>query len=343
MQRRSAILLGVLGLLVAFTVATPANASHRDGIRVRTGLAPVAPDGLSAGAITDFVITFRDLDPSVPGIGLHSGGTIRVTLPDEFVNAGALPVTGTGSIPGCAPPLVTTCSTAVVLQGWPQSPQLPFPDVKWEEATNTIVVTANADWLPAGVAAPGPKQVHLMLFGFTNPDRPGSYKVELEIQPDPTSDEVLTDTGRARVSNRVRPAVSSISLANGAPPPPFPNTLYQTVEAGDPSLTLLLYLWGKDAEPLVGADFNAGSDRFRPLRDVDGKRIGWVLVRPPQGARNWSLSSGGPATPAAAFITGIDTAALTAVLETDPGVEGDYKVRFWLQGGNTVVHTITAD
>lgn len=241
------------------------------------------------------------------------------------------------------PPLVTTCSTAVLLQGWPQSPQLPFPDVEWEEATNTIVITATADWLPAGVSAPGPKQVHLMLFGFTNPDRPGRYKVDLEIQPDPASDEVLTDTGRARISNRVRPAVSSISLANGGPPPPFPNTLFQTVKAGDPSLTLLLYLWGKDAEPLVGADFEAGSDRIRPLRDVDGRRAGWIRVRPPRGARNWSLSSGGPAEPAAAFITGIDTAALTAVLHTDPDVQGDYKIRFQLRGGNSVVHTITAE
>ena len=201
------------------------------------------------------------------------------------------------------PPLVTTCSTAVLLQGWPQSPQLPFPDVEWEEATNTIVITATADWLPAGVSAPGPKQVHLMLFGFTNPDRPGRYKVDLEIQPDPASDEVLTDTGRARISNRVRPAVSSISLANGGPPPPFPNTLFQTVEAGDPSLTLLLYLWGKEAEPLIGADFEAGSDRIRPLRDVDGRRAGWIRVRPPRGARNWSLSSGGPAVPTAAFMS----------------------------------------
>ena len=343
MRRSSAVVLGVLGLLAALMVAAPANASHEDGIRVRTGLAPVAPDGLSAGAITDFVITFRDLDPRVPGVGLRAGGTVRVELPDAFVNSGALPVTGTGSIPGCAPPLVTTCSTAVLLQGWPQSPQLPFPDVAWEEETNTIVVTANADWQPAGVSAPGPKQVHLMLFGFTNPNRPGDYKIDVEIRPDPASDEILVDTGQARISNRVRPAVSSISLANGAPPPPFPNTLFQTVEAGDPSLTLLLYLWGMDAEPLVGADFDAGSQRVRPLHDIDGKRVGWVRVHPPQGARNWALSSGGPATPAPAFITGIDTATITAVLQTDPDVRGDYVVEFRLHRGNNVVHTITAN
>ena len=103
-----------------------------------------------------------------PGIGLKAGGTIRIELPDEFVNTGDRPVLGDPSVPGCGPPLVSSCSTAVILQGWPQSVQPPFPRVDWEEATNTVVVRTRADWFPAGSAAPGPKTVHLQLFGFTN-------------------------------------------------------------------------------------------------------------------------------------------------------------------------------
>lgn len=343
MRRNLAILSCLLGLLVAIVAAAPANATKIGDLDISVRSAPVAPDGLGAGAITDFIVTFRDIDPTVPGVGLHAGGSIRVKLPEGFRNDGVLPVTGTGTIPGCAPPLVSTCSTAVILQGWPQSPQLPFPDVVWEADTNTIVVTAKADWLPSGVASPGPKQVHLMLFGFTNPPRPGKHKIDVEIRPNPNTDEVLQDSGRARISRRIRPTITPNSQANGSPPPPFPNTLFQTVQSGDPSLTLSFYLWARDGVPLIGADFDPGSARKRSLRDEDGHRVGWISVKPPRGARNWSLESEGPSTVATAFVTGIDTGNLRAVLHTDPDVAGVYQLKFQLVGGTTVRHTITAE
>jgi len=223
--------LSVLCLVVLFglgAAAVPAEAKRSDELSITTSLAPIAPDGLTAGAVTDFIVAFRDVDPGVDGLGLKAGGSITVTLPDEFVNEAALPVATTGpEPPNCAPPLVTGCSTAVILQGWPQSVVLPFPEVTWDATTNAVTITSINDWVPAGPQAPGPKTVHLQLFGFTNPQHPGVYDIGVSIQPDPTSGETLTGHGRVFISNRVAPNVSSVSLANGAPPPPFPNTLYQ--------------------------------------------------------------------------------------------------------------------
>ncbi len=340
MWRRILIaIITISGMVVA--ASTPTDAHRNSRLRIDIGLPPVAPDGLTTGAPTDFIVGFSDIDPDVPGIGLKEGGTVRITLPKGFVNTGDRPVTGDVTLPGCGPPLVSSCSTAVILQGWPQSVQPPFPDVHWEEATNTIVLTANADWFPAGSAAPGPKTVHLQLLGFTNPTRPGSYRIGVEIQPDPHDPHVLTGRGKARLTNRIKANVSSVSLANGSPPPPFPNTLYQDIEPGDPSLTMLLYLWGRDLDPLVGASFENGSRRHRVLVDADGHPIGRVTVRAPRRARNWSLDSLGPAEAASAFITGYDTAAMRAILQTDPAVSGTYKVTFRLFRGNSVTHRIT--
>lgn len=180
-----------------------------------------------------------------------------------------------------------------------------------------------------------------MLFGFSNPERPGRYRVEVEVQPDPADDEVLEGSGRVRIKRRTRPRITPNSQANGAPPPPFPNPLVQSINAGDPSLTMAFYLWDRDANALVGVDFPSGSDRVRPLHDADGKRIGSVRVRAPRRARNWSLSSGGPSAPVTAFISGIPTGRMTASLATDPNVVGTYRLHFRLAGGSSVVHTIT--
>lgn len=342
MWRRVLVVIVVMaGTTTAASLS--ADAHSRSDLQIEIGLAPVAPDGLTAGAPTDFIVGFEDIDPNVPGIGLEAGGTVRITLPAEFVNTGDRPVTGDVTLPGCGPPLVSSCSTAVILQGWPQSVQPPFPSVEWEAATNTIVVTANAHWFPIDATAPGPKTVHLQLLGFTNPTRPGSYGVEVEIQPDPDEPAVLSGHGAAHITNQVRPNVSSVSLANGSPPPPFPNTLYQDVEPGDPSLTMMLYLWDRDLAPLVGASFDSGSRRNRLIVDAEGTPIGQVAVRAPHRARDWSLDSLGPATAASAFITGYDTATMRTVLHTDPAVFGSYEVTFRLFGGNAITHRINTE
>ncbi|MDH4117493.1 MAG: hypothetical protein OEX04_19635 [Acidimicrobiia bacterium] len=333
----TAVFAGVAMIVPAGAAGGAANVD----LDVSVTRAPVDPDGDLVGTPTDLVITYADLDPSVPGIGMKAGGTVDIVLPPEFVNTGRLPVAATGSAPDCAPPLVDGCSTAVFLQGWPQSPVLPFPDVTWDEDTNTVTMTVLADWLPTGVSQPGPKQVHLQLFGFDNPDRPGFYPIDIEIRPDPATTKVFTGTGMARITNTTKPNINPNSQGQGTPPPPFQNTMFQTLTAGDESLVMVFYLWDRDTNAYVGVDFPGGGATNRALFDAEGTRIGTVLVKAPNGADGWSLDSGGPATVANAIITGIPTGRLTAVLTTDPDTVGTYELDFRLNGGSEVVHRIT--
>ncbi len=299
-------------------------------------------DGAVAGRATYIVVTFRETDPSVPGIALRAGGTVSVQLPDSFVDTGTVPVASVGSSPDCSPPLLSGCSAALLLQGWPQSPVLPFAQTSWDAATNSIVITASADWTPAGVDAPGPKQALLMLRGFRNPMRPGAYPIGVEIRPDPSTTELLSGVGAIHIDPHVRPTIAPSSLANGGPPPPFPNTLFQSVEAGDTSLNMASYLWDRDGNAVVGADFGAGDARLRLLHDARGRPIGLVRVQPPAGAQNWSLVSLGPSTPTNAFVSGVPTGQLIATLDTDPAVTGTYLVTFALFGADPVIHRISA-
>ncbi len=344
-SRRPEVITAAMMLLFSVAAASPSFADAAIGatgqLDVSVARAPVDPDGDLVGTPTDLVVTFADIDPTVAGVGLKTGGTVSIHLPAEFVNTGVLPVAATGSAADCAPPLVSGCSTAVFLQGWPQSAVLPFPDVTWDAATNTVTMTAMADWIATGVTQPGPKQIHLQLFGFDNPLRPGNYPIGLEIRPDPATNERLSGVGMAHITNTTRPNINPNSQGQGAPPPPFANTLFQSISAGDDSLIMVFYVWDRKTDAYVGVDFPSGADRNRPIFDAGGRRIGTVLMRPPNGATDWTLQSGGPAVLANAFITGIPTGRLAAVLATDPDVTGTYEVEFRLNGGNRVLHTIT--
>ena len=127
-----------LAVLCAGVLVSSAVASSHDSLEVSIVKAPVAPDGTTAGAITDFVLTFADRNPAIDGIGIKNGGVVEVVLPDDFSNVG-----GT--------------NTVVILQGWPQSPRVPFPYAT-NIAGNTVTLTLNDDWMP-GAFGPGPKQV----------------------------------------------------------------------------------------------------------------------------------------------------------------------------------------
>ena len=85
-------LLVALPLLLAGGALGP-NGCPIEGSGIVTSVrnAPVVPDGTVAGAQTDFVITLdTSLDPAVPGRELPALHTIKVTLPEGFVNTGAL-------------------------------------------------------------------------------------------------------------------------------------------------------------------------------------------------------------------------------------------------------------
>ena len=332
-------LLVVMAIVMAVGAVVPVVAVGAAGgvLDVSVAKAPPAPDGTNAGAVTDLVVTFADPDPAVPGIGIKQGGTIRVALPDGFVNTG-LPVVGIGGQPGCAPPVVQGCSTAVVLQGWPQSALIPA--VSYEAATNTFVLTALADWMPGGIAAPGPKQVHLIAFGFVNPQRPGNHRVDVTIQPEPNDPATTAGTGTVHILANPQATILPNSQAN--PGPPFPNTLYQQVTAGDESLTMRFFMWDRDQAPIVGADI-VMNGRVGDIVDADGRRIGQVRVSPPPGASDYSIITDGPSVQAPAFVSGLPTGALKVRLQTDPTATGDYEVTFRLINGNTRSHRITAN
>ncbi|HEX6335960.1 MAG TPA: hypothetical protein VFZ85_03335 [Jiangellaceae bacterium] len=341
-MRRSLPVAVAILLLVGATVPAAARAgsggasqflAEHQSLQVSITKAPVAPDGTTAGAVTDLVVTFRDADPTVPGVGIKAGGTVTVTLPPEFVDTGTVPFQRFAT-PGCSPPLVQACNTALLLQGWPQSPVPPFPTVAWEPASRALTVTATADWFPAGPGAPGPKQLHLLLLGFRNPDRPGHYPIRLEIRPDPSADSTLVGTGSVRIQPRPSPSIEVTSVVNGAPPPPFPNTVYQTVKQGDPLLRYGFYLWGREGEPYGQVQLRMATRRFGAFTDADGRLVGLVWVRAPRGARAFELVADGPAVTRPAFITGIPTAQLTAAFVPDPDITGSYTLTLSLFGGN---------
>lgn len=291
---------------------------------------PVSPDGTSAGAITDFVITFIDRDPAVDGISLKSGGTVTITLPDGFVD------TGDG-----------TDNTIILLQGWPQSPPFPFP---WTTSVsgNTLTTTLTSDYL-VGDFGPGFKQAHLLLNSFRNPD-PGRYNIDVVIQPDPASTTTLEATARVQIIGAARPSINVVSVfSGGGPPPPFNNPLFQTVAAGDDSLDVGLYLWEAGSSvaegivnPFVGVDIEMTSATEGRLMQ-DAAVVGHVSIEAPAGAADFGLSTDGPSVLGPAVVTGFDVGILVLRLHTDPGATGEYVVTLAMAHGNSQTIRVTAE
>lgn len=294
--------------------------------------AVVTPDGTTAGEIADFVLAFVDPDPAVSGISLLEGATVMAVLPAAFVNTGQ----GMNSV--------------ALLQGWPQSPPAPPPLFPWtvDVVGNTIVTTLTSDYL-VGAAGPGPKAVHYVLNSFRNPLQPGTYEVDLIIQPDPNSADTYEGVGSVRIIPKARRSVNVVSVfSGGGPPPPFNNPLYQSVTAGDDSLDVGLYLWDKrssvaddDVRPLLGVDVkmtNPGHGRL-----VQGKKtVGHVWIDAPPGASGYELVTGGPSFFGTAVVTGLDVGILVVTLSTAPNVAGTYHVEFKMNGGNRQELFITA-
>ncbi len=125
------------------------------------------------------------------------------------------------------------------------------------------------------------------------------------------------------------------------PGPPFPNTLYQQVAAGDESLTMRFFICDRNGDPIVGADI-VMNGWVGDIVDITGRRIGQVRVSPPPGARDFAIVTDGPSIMAPAFVSGINTGILNVRLQTDPASTGDYEVIFRLLNGNSRTHRITA-
>ena len=281
--------------------------------------APIVPDGTSAGAITDIVLNFRDLDPHTDGIPIKKGGSIEVVLPEAFIN------TESGN------------NLGIILQGWPQSPPGPPPSFSITTIVgNTITVEMTKDYDVGGGDAPGPKQIHLALFGFNNPG-PGMYSISLSIM-DPSGDITHSGIGNVHIIPKPRPAVSAVSLfSGGGPPPPFNNAIYQTVEQGQGNAAnrVGLYLWESRRKALVGANIEMNNLTHGRLVKSNGSTAGQVRILPPPGARDYILKTDGPSTAGTTFLSAVDVGILMTTFMPDPNVLGDYTIEFKMNNGNT--------
>jgi len=304
-----------LNVADALQAKAPKDNFANGELEVTIAKAPVAPDGTTAKAITDIVLTFVNPDPEVEGIGLKSGGHIEVELPKGFKNTGA---GGDGII---------------ILQGWPQSPPIPF---LWTTTVvdNIITATLTSDYLP-GMFGPGPKQAHLLLLGFENP-KPGKQQISLSIKPDPNSMETFSGVGEVIIMPKARPSIHAVSVFSGppGPPPPFFNPLYQTVTLGQTARQVGMYLWDKGNEPFVGVNIesiNPGHGRMVK----NGSTVGHVWIDAPVGATDYNLSTAGPSTEVNTVVTGIPTGLLLIEFNPDPLVAGNYALVFQINNGNT--------
>jgi hypothetical protein len=329
-------------LTAVVLVGLVAQSAAAAGIVSRVSNAPVVPDGTVAGAVTDFVIDLdRSLDPEVEGRTLLAGKTIKITLPDEFVNTGTPAIADVFSSASCVPNNLQ-CTTGVLLQGWPQHPIVPrFPPSPPGvgapvyslslEGTNTIVFTADVDVVP-GLVLPGPgiKQIHLILNGFINPRRPGPYPIKVEAETGPNG-ELETGEEEVWILPRVRPHIGVTSAFN----PGAPNTIYQEASPGE--ITPLPYdflLWDRKGEPFENVTIEMVSRRRALLRQGD-KVVGRIKMKAPRGERGHTIVDTGPSFAISAPVTAVPTARLTALFEAGFS-PGDYVVDVCLNGGTCV-------
>ncbi len=325
-RAKPGILVGLLALVTAALLSTAATAESRQ-LNILAERAPVAPDGTTVGRPTDFVLTFRDIDPRRKGISLRKGGTIEVELGNEFTNVGGA---GRGN-------------TLVLLQGWPQSPPAPPPAFLWttEVVGNKATLTMNEDF-KTGAFGPGTKQVHLILLGFDNPGEPGVYPVQLTIRPNPKGNKVHQGTAHVRIIPDARPSVNPISLFSGppGPPPPFFNPIYQTLDLGEDARQVGLYLWDADSVAFLGVDLTATPQPGYYQLTQDSSVVGEVWIKAPREAQSYSLISvplapgGPPSVQVPAFVTGLPVGLLGVRFSPDPWVAGAYEIAISMRGGN---------
>lgn len=298
--------------------------------------APIVADGNVAGQKTDVVIDFDiSLDPNVPGRTLLAGKSIRITLPEAFVNSEEFPVAGFGSSETCRPGALQ-CNTAILLQGWPQHPVAPPKYAVAAEGPNTIVVTAREDIVPATPNEPGIKSVHLVLLSVTNPE-PGVYALDVVAETG-VDGAVEHGTAHLTIHERPQPSINVTSVMNEG----TPNTIYQTTKPGE--VTPLAYdflLWDWDGAPLTDVTIAEAGENQWSL--VQGERVvGTVAVQAPEGATGQNVYAEAAAVAFNSPVLGIPTAHLRAFFQAGSET-GEYVITFSLEGGNAMPMTVVVE
>ncbi len=310
--------------------------------------APIVPDGDVIGAVTDLTINLAiDPDPAVSGLSMKTGETIEITLPDAFVFADPdnYPIMDLFGASTCTFEQLS-CSTALLLHGWPQHPILPsFPpgetpsySISYDKQPNRITLTVQRSLDDVPLPGPGVKQVHLMLLGFHNPKEPGDYPIHVSING---ADGQQKHAGEGMVTIRpaVVPSLNVISIfdENGAEPPNL-NTIYQSVRPGESTPLAWDFLaWdaeGKAFDGLFVEQLNASTG----LLTRAGNTVGHIEFDVPPGAEGHRLE-GGPSIALdhePVFGMPIPTGHLT-VHFTAGSIAGRYRTVFQLEGGDPVV------
>lgn len=331
----------ILAILASCLVLS-LNVVFAEGIVESADKAPVAPDGTTAGRITDFVITLdRSLDPSIPGRTLLQGNSIRITLPSGFRNTEGYAFGSAGAI--CGPPLSgDECNTGVLLQGWPQHPIVP-PAAKYsmtyDEPSNTIVFTALVDLVPAPPLEPGIKQLHLILLGFTNPG-PGQYRVQVEAETGPGG-TLETGYSTLQIVPLSRPSVNMTST--GDDNMPTLNTIYQSTTVNNTvPLKYNFLLWDRNDEPFAGVDVVPVNGNDDYLLRKNGSTVGHVRIDAPDGATGQQLMSFGPSVVQGTPVFGPPSMTARWVGRFMAGSEpGMYTITVKINGGNSIQTFVT--
>lgn len=325
-RRRLGVLIAVIAMSV--TTAVPIALAHDTSLKVEATKAPIAGDGTTAGAVPDFVLTFANTDPSVDGVAILERGKIVIDLPDDFVKTS------------------DAGNTAILLQGWQASPRFlsytpPSPPFIWADtiADNTITLTMLADYERDPVLGPGPKQVHLLLGGFTNP-KAGSYKVGVTITPDPSAPEhTLSGTAKVKITKSTRPSVNIVSGHSENPgPPPAKNVQYQTVAGATPPNQVGLYLWASGGAAFTEVELVMKKPNHYHLVK-DNKTVGHVHIRAPKGASGYLLTAPDPSTlhvgPSVPGHAVQDVGLLITQFDQGTATPGMYTLTFKMKNGNT--------
>jgi len=368
-----------LGVMTCAAIAFTTAAADAAGIVSSIVKAPVVAAGDVTGRPTDYVINFdASLDPDVPGRRLAAGNVIKIIFPPEFdlgnLNPNYPLLDAPTPLPPVSPlsdndcvPAYLTCTTAVILRGWPQDPYFPpaiFHTLSIDAAENALIITALRDLDTAPPANPGIKQIHLILNGVTNP-APGHYRIRVEAQTGPGG-AWETGSGMLQVLPRARPSVNVTSVfvkatsgQLGAPacgpgtnPPNSDNPIYQSTAVGSAApFPWTFLLWGNDYEALTEVRLQwANPDHALLWRG--NSAVGHLYIDAPKGAAGYHIQENPlgcgtllPGAPVIAATPGIGPQAVGRLdLVFHAGdMAGEYRTTITMNNGNSVQMIVNAN
>jgi hypothetical protein len=178
--------------------------------------------------------------------------------------------------------------------------------------------------------------MHLILTNFVNPN-PGRYEFLVEAETGPGG-ALETGVGVVHVLPKPRASINVTSVLN--PPPPFPNTIYQTTTVGsDAPLDWSFLVWDRVGDPAIGVEVNQVNPHSAQLTQ-GGKVVGHISIHAPKGAKGHEIT-GGPSVALVAPVKGEDTGLLTVEFKAGD-TAGLYTTTLRMNNGTSVTMYVTA-